>query len=151
MAIYGSHAGLWPTLTALPVVLNHRGLILLMVGVLLVLGWQAHVPMTSDRAIATGLGLGAAGLGLLLRSWLVPLPGEETRPTLSILLRTEGKVFLLLFSTLWLWPPEAVLAPGALALALLAALIIVGILRAIHSSVFDLLGSEPQSKTPVDQ
>jgi hypothetical protein len=151
MAIYGSHAGLWPTLTALPVVLNHRGMILLMVGVLLVLGWQAHVPMTSDRAVATGLGLGAAGLGLLLRSWLAPLPGEETRPLLSTLLRTEGKVLLLLFGTLWLWPPEAVLAPGALALALLTALITVGLLRAIHSTIFDLLGSEPQSKPPVDQ
>jgi hypothetical protein len=151
MAIYGSHAGLWPTLTTLPVVLNHRAMILLMVGVLLLLGWQAHVPMTSDRAIATGLGLGVAGLGLLLRSWLAPLPGEETRPMLSTLLRTEGKVFLLLFGTLWLWPPEALLAPGALALALLTALITVGLLRAIRSSVFDLLGSEPESKTPVDQ
>jgi hypothetical protein len=151
MAIYGSHVGLWPTVTALPVVLNHQGMFLLMVGVFLVLGWQAHVPMTGDRAIATGLGLGAAGLGLLVRYWLAPSPGEETRPLLPSLLRTGGKIFLLLFGTLWLWPPEAVLAPGALALALLAALIIVGLVRAIHSAVFDLIGIEPKSNTPVDE
>ncbi len=144
MAIYGSHAGLWPTITALPVVLNHRAMFLLMVSVFLVLGWQAHVPVTGDRALATGLGLGAAGLGLLVRTWLAPLPGEENRPMLPSLLRTAGKVFLLLFGTLWLWPPEAVLAPGALALALLAALVTVGLLRAIHSTVFDLIESEPK-------
>jgi len=63
---------------------------------------------------------------------------------LPSLLRTAGKVFLLLFGTLWLWPPEAVLAPGALALALLAALVTVGLLRAIHSTVFDLIESEPK-------
>jgi hypothetical protein len=148
-AIYGSHVGLWPTIRALPVVLNHRGMILLMVGVFLVLGWQAHVPVTGDRALATGLGLSAAGIGLLVRSWLAPLPGEETRPIFPTLLRTEAKVFLLLFGTLWLWPPEAVLAPGALALALLAALITVGLLRAIHSTVFDLIGSEPKDTTHV--
>jgi hypothetical protein len=144
---YGSHAGLWPTITALPTVLNHRGIFLLMVGILLVLGWQAHVPLTGDRALATGLGLVAAGLGLLARYWLAPLPEEEIRPILPTLLRIAGKVFLLLFGTLWLWPQEAVLAPEPLALALLAALITVGLLRVIRSTVFDLIGSEPNDRT----
>jgi hypothetical protein len=143
MATYGWHAGLWPTITALPVVVNHRWMFLLMVGVLLTLGWQAHVPLTGERALTTGLGIGAAGLGLLIRSWLAPLPREETRPLLSSLLRTEGKVFLLLFGILWLWPPETVLASDTLALALLAALITVGLVRAIHIIVFDLLEVNP--------
>jgi hypothetical protein len=144
MAIYGYHAGLWPTRTGLPIILNQLGMVLLLVGVLLVLSWQAHVPLTQNRAIATGLGLVAAAPGLLIRYWLVPVPGERVRPMLPTLLRTKGTVFLVLLGTLWLWPAEAVLAPGPLALALLAALMTVGLLRAIRSMLFEFVGTERQ-------
>jgi hypothetical protein len=144
MAIYGYHAGLWPTTTGLPIILNQWGMVLLLVGVLLVLSWQAHVPLTQDRTIATGLGLVAAALGLLVRYWLLPVPGERVRPMLPTLLRTKGSVFLVLLGTLWLWPAEAVLAPDSLALALLTALLTLGLVWAIRSTLFELVGTERQ-------
>jgi len=58
------------------------------------------------------------------------------------LLRKEGKVFLLLLGTLLLWPQEAVLAPGSLAVALLAALVAVLILRIVLYPLFGLIGIE---------
>jgi hypothetical protein len=145
MALYGSQAGVWPTITALPMILNHRGMLLVLVSVLLVLGWQAHVPLSGNRALATGLGLVAAAPGLLVRYWMAPVPGERVRPLLPTLLRTKGTVFLVLLGSLWLWPAEAVLAPEPLALALLATLLTLGLVWAIRSTVFELVGAEGQS------
>jgi len=45
IAVYGYHVGLWPTIAALPAPLNRRGIFLVMTGTLLLLGWQAHVPL----------------------------------------------------------------------------------------------------------
>jgi hypothetical protein len=144
MAIYGYRVGLRPTITALPVVFNRRGMALLMAETLLVLGWQAHVPITGERAVGFGLGLVAAAFAVLAGRWLVSGAGEAVRPALRTLLRTEGRVFLLLLGILWLWPQEAVVAPGTLALALLVALLAVGLLYATRGTIFDLVGMEHQ-------
>jgi hypothetical protein len=83
--------------------------------------------------------------GVLVGRWLAPVPGEVVQSLPQALLRKEGKVFLLLLGTLLLWPQqEAVLAPGSLAVALLAALVAVLILRIVLYPLFGLIGIELQ-------
>lgn len=149
VAIYGYHVGLWPTRTALPMPLSHPRMVLLMAGVLLLLGWQADVSLTWDRATGIGLGLLAAALGVLAGHWLIPMPGAAGRSDFQMLLLMEGRVFLLLLSTLLLWPQEAVLEPEPFGVALLAALVLLALLHTALKAVFELLGIELQSPNHV--
>lgn len=55
-------------------------------------------------------------------------------------MRKERKVLLLLLGTLLLWPQEAVLTPWPVAVALLAALVAMLMLRIVLHPVFYLLG-----------
>jgi hypothetical protein len=151
LSIYGSYAGLWSTSTTLPIILSYRGVFVLMVGVLLVLGWQIHAPVTTERVLTSGLGLAAAGLGVAFSYWLASGTKVDLHTSVPTFFQTARQAALLLLGTLWLWPSEAVLAPGPLALALLAALIIVGLMRAIRRTVFDLIGIDSQSAFFADE
>jgi hypothetical protein len=144
VAVYGDNVGLWPTMAALPAPLNRRGIFLLMAGALLLLSWQAHVPLTVTHVTGIGLGLVAAAVSVLVGRWLAPVPEEVARSLPQALLRKEGKVFLLLLGTLLLWPQEAVLKPWPVAVALLAALVAMLILRIVLYPLFDLIGIEPR-------
>jgi hypothetical protein len=70
------------------------------------------------------------------------MPEDSVQPLPQSLLRKERKVFLLLLGVLLLWPLEAVLTPLPLAVALLAALVIVFILRIVIYQVLDMAGIE---------
>jgi hypothetical protein len=144
MSSYGSYAGLWPTSTTLPIIPSYRGVFILLVGVLLMLGWQLHAPVTTERVLTSGLGLAAVGLGVAFSYWLASGTKADVHASVPTFFQTGWQAALLLLGTLWLWPSEAVLAPGPLALALLAALIIVGLMRAIRRTVFDLMGIDSQ-------
>jgi hypothetical protein len=144
MAVYGYQVDLWPEPTALPSPLNRPAIFWLTAGTFLFLGWQAHMTLTVNRTIGIVLGLVAAAVGVLVGRWLAPLPEEGTQSLPQALLKKEGKVALLLLGTLLLWPVEAVLEPGSLAVALLAALVTIFILRTILYPVLDLLGIEMQ-------
>jgi hypothetical protein len=96
VAVYGYSVGLWPTVAALPAPLNRRGIFLLMAGALLLLGWQAHVPLTVSHAARIGLGMVAAAVGVLLGRWLAPVPEEVARSLPQALLRRRGR-----FSCCW--------------------------------------------------
>jgi hypothetical protein len=144
MAVYGYQVDLWPALAALPSPLNRSAIFWLMAGTFLFLGWQAHMTLTVNRTIGIVLGLVAAAVGVLVGRWLAPIPEEGTQSLPQALLKKEGKVALLLLGTLLLWPVEAVLEPGSLAVALLAALVTIFILRTILYPVLDLLGIEMQ-------
>jgi hypothetical protein len=142
VAVYGYNVGLWPTSEALPAPLNRFGVFVLMAGTFLLLGWQAHVPLTITRIAGIGLGLVAAAIGIVIGRWLVPLPGEVTLPLPQALLRKERKVALLMLGTFLLWPQGAFLEPWALALALLLApAIVFGLCVTLHM-VFDLFEIE---------
>ena len=142
VAVYGYSAGLWPTTATLPTPFNRRGIFLLVAATWLLLGWEAHVPLTPAHVTGISLGIVAAAVGVLIGRWLAPVPGEEAHPLPQALLRKEMKVVLLLLGTLLLWPKEAVLEPWPTAVALLAALVTMLILRIILYPVFDLLGIE---------
>jgi len=113
-----------------------------MAGTWLLLGWQAHVPLTAVHIMGIGLVLVAAAFGVLIGRWLAPMPEDSVQPLPQSLLRKERKVFLLLLGVLLLWPLEAVLTLLPLAVALLSALVIVFILRIVIYQVFDMAGIE---------
>jgi hypothetical protein len=142
VAVYGYNVGLWPSSEEFPAPLNRFGVFVLMAGAFLLLGWQAHVPLTITRIAGIGLGLVAAAIGVLIGRWLVPLPDEVTVPLPLALLRKERKVALLMLGTFLLWPQGAFLEPWSLALALLLSLMTMFGLRVMLSLVFDLFEIE---------
>jgi hypothetical protein len=113
-----------------------------MAGTWLLLGWQAHVPLTAVHITSIVLVLVAAAFGVLVGRWLDPMPENSVQPLPQALLRKQGKVFLLLLGVLLLWPQEAVLTFFPLAVALLAALVIIIILRIVIYQVLDMAGIE---------
>jgi hypothetical protein len=147
VAVYGYSAGLWVTQAELPVPLNQPAIFVLMTGAFLLLGWQAHAPLTIFHVLGIGLSVVAAAIGVLLGRLL--LPAQESWPdsssrmgALRALWRKERKVVLLLLGTLLLWPQQATLEPLTLAVALVAAFVTLAILRVMLYPVFDLLGVE---------
>lgn len=178
VAVYGYNAGLWPDEEMLPAPLSHLGVFALMVGVFLLLGWQAHVPLTTPRGLGIVLGTLAAAIGILVGRQLAPVPAtlpsslaRKAKPSVpassrlgqdgarqagqvtelgavqfvrQALFKKERKVFLLLLGTLLLTPQEAILEPWSLAVALLAALVVVLVLRILLIPIFELFGIERQ-------
>jgi hypothetical protein len=142
VAVYGYNVGLWPNSEEFPAPLNRFGVFVLMAGAFLLLGWQAHVPLTISRIAGVGLGLVAAAVGIVIGRWLVPLPEEETLPLPQALLRKERKVALLMLGTFLLWPSGAVLELWPLAWALLWAMVTMFGLRIMPYLVFDLFEIE---------
>ncbi len=140
VASYSFSVGLWPTEETRPAPLNHWGLFALLAGIWLLLGWQAHVPITVAHVSGIGLGLVAAAAGVLVARWLDPMPEDSVQPLPQALLRKQGKVFLLLLGVLLLWPQEAVLTIVPLAVALFAALVGILILRLVIFEILDLVG-----------
>jgi hypothetical protein len=113
-----------------------------MAGTWLLLGWQAHVPLTAVHITGIGLVLVAAAFGVLVGRWLDPMPEASVQPLPQALLRKQGRVFLLLLGVLLLWPQEAMLTLFPLAVALLAALMIIFILRIVIYQILDMAGVE---------
>jgi hypothetical protein len=142
VASYSYSVGLWSSKEDWPAPLNQGWVFMLMAGTWLLLGWQAHVPLTAVNLLGIVLVLVAAAIGVLVGRWLDPLPEFPIQPLPQSLVRKEGKVFLLMLGVLLLWPLEAVLNLLPLAVALLAALIIILILRIVIYQVFDIVGIE---------
>lgn len=142
VAVYGYNVRLWPTTEALPALLDHRGIFLLLAATWLLLGWEAHVPLTAAHLTGIGLGMVAAAVGLLAAHHLAPVPGEPAQSLPQALLRKELLIFLLLSGTLLLWPQNVALEPWLLAVALLAALLTLFILRIVLYRLFNLVGIE---------
>ena len=142
VASYSYSVGLWPTKEEWPAPLNQGVVFVLMAGTWLLLGWQAHVPLTTVHITGIGLVLVAAAFGVLVGRWFDPIPEASVQPLPQSLLRKEAKVFLLLLGVLLLWPQNAVLTILPLAVALLAALVIIFILRVVIYQVLDMAGIE---------
>ena len=142
VAVYGYNVGLWPTMATLPAPLNRLGVFVGMTGAFLLLGWQAHVPLTAAHITGISLSVVAAVVGLLVVRRVAPVSGGTAQSLPQVLLRKEGKVLLLLSGALLLWPQKVVLDPWPLAVALLAALLALLILRLVLYPVFDLMGIE---------
>jgi hypothetical protein len=142
VGIYGYSVGLWPTAAALPEPLCRREVFTALIATWMLMGWQAHVPMTVSHAAEIGLGTLGAFIGLIIGRRVYPVSEGASYALPRALLRKEQKVFLLLSGTLLLWPQEAELATRPLLVALLAALVTVTLLRVIIYPVFEMLGIE---------
>jgi hypothetical protein len=142
VASYSYSVGLWPTKEDWPAPLNQGWVFMLMAGTWLLLGWQAHVPLTAVHITGIGLVLLAAAFGVLVGRWLAPMPEASVQPLPQSLLHKERKIFLLLLGVLLLWPQETILTLLPLAVALLAALVIIFILRILIYQVLDMAGIE---------
>ncbi len=142
VAVYGYNVGLWPTAAALPALLDHRGIVLPLAAAWLLLGWEAHVPLTAAHLTGIGLGIVAAAVGLLATHHLAPVPVDPAQSLPQALLRKELQVFLLLSGALLLWPQNVALEPWLLATAMLVALLSLFILRIVLHSLFSLVGAE---------
>ena len=142
VASYSYSLGLWPSKEDWPAPLNQGWVFVLMAGTWLLLGWQAHVPLIRVHNSGIGLILVAAAFGVLLGRWLTPIPEVSVQPLAQSLFRKEGKVFLLLLGVLLLWPQEAVIILLPLGVALLAALVIIFVLRIVIYQVLDMVGIE---------
>ncbi|MFC1879208.1 hypothetical protein ACFLZW_04785 [Chloroflexota bacterium] len=136
VASYSYSVGLWPTKEEWQAPLNQGWFFVLLAGTWLLLGWQAHVPLMPVHITGIGLALVAAAASVLVGRRLAPMP--EARPLLQLLLYEEGKVFLLLLGVFLLWPLETVLPILHLAMALVAALVIIFILRILIYQIFYL-------------
>lgn len=142
VASYSHSVGFWPTKEEWPTPLNQGWVFMIMAGTWLLLGWQAHVPLTAVHITGIGLVLVAAAFGVLVGRWLAPMPEASVQPLPQSLFHKEGKIFLLLLGSLLVWPLEAVLTLLPLAVALLAALMIILIVRIVIYQVLDMAGIE---------
>jgi len=140
VASYSFSMGLWPTKEAWPAPLNRDWIFLLMAGSWLLLGWQAHVPLTTVHATGIGFVLVASAFGVLAGRYIAPMPESLAQPLRQALIRKQGKVFLLLLGVILMWPQEAVLTLVPLAVALVAALVVILILRSVINQVFYMAG-----------
>ena len=144
VASYSSSQGLWPTKNEWPAPLDNGWIFALIAGAWLLLGWQAHVPLTPVHVTGIGFVLVAAALGILASRWLAPLPESLAQPVPKSLIRKEGKVLLLVLGVFLMWPQEAILTLVPLAVALFAALVVIFILRIVIYQVFEMAGIKLQ-------
>jgi hypothetical protein len=141
-AVYGLHTGVWPDEDSLPSPLNRIGAFWMLAGAWVLLGWQAHVPLTGTRIVGIGFSLVAVGVGVLAVRWLAPPHQNETRSPWNRLWLKERKVFLLVGGKLLLWSPDITLEPLAVAVALLGSVVVIGLLRYVLYPFFQLIGVE---------
>lgn len=153
VAVYGLHVRLWPDAETLPAPLNQPAVFALLATVFLVLGWQAHVPVTVNHALGISLGLIAAMVGIFVARLVAPLPAGTAQPLAQALLQKGRKVVLLLLGTFLLWPKEAILTAGPVAVALAGALLAVLLMRLLPPAVLSLadLGSDSPRPATEDQ
>jgi len=94
--------------------------------------------------------VGVLGAVALSRTWLKATQTPRLRPWPQALAATGWRTALLLGTTLLLWPLDAVVQPAPLALALLAALLSLALLRFATTPLLDLyanLGLLPEDET----
>lgn len=150
IAVFGAARGLWPRPEDLPTPLSQPVVFALMSLTFLFLGWQAHVQLTPADVWGTLLAVvGVLGAVALSRTWLKATQTPRLRPWPQALAATGWRTALLLGTTLLLWPLDAVVQPAPLALALLAALLSLALLRFATTPLLDLyanLGLLPEDE-----
>ena len=133
---YGAKHGLWPDGRIRPAPLNSVPIFSLAVVALAFVGWQTHIPLTPVLLLEVGLGL----LITVFVVWVSRLLRSPAFCADSSFTRAIGRVALLLFPALLLWPREALLDPWPLAFALIAANLAVAGTHFMLTPLLDLYG-----------
>lgn len=137
VATYGYSVGLWITPQDIPVPSNTPFFLYLSAGVWLTLGWQAHAVVNPSNLLAIPVALAIITLSILIIRKIAPISTENRWLRL---LRKEARMLLLLLGSMLLWPQHAFLTTISVEIALLAALVLIVLLRAFVRPFFDLLG-----------
>jgi CBS domain-containing protein len=115
--VYGSRRGLWTSGDLQPRPFDSRPIFGAAVAALAFFGWQTHVALTLPLLLEVGLGLVIVGIVVWLGRSVKAAAFSIDRPLVKVL----GRASLLLLPALLLWPRQALLDPGPLALALVVA------------------------------
>ena len=143
LTTYSYSTGKWTATDEIPFLLNNTWIFALLAGAWLFMSWQAHVPVTQEQLIASGVGVTAAALSILIRRiYQISTRNYSGRSFLNEFFRKERKVLLLILGALLVWPRQAVLDSLPLVTALIAAFVLILILRIALDSVFELMGVE---------
>lgn len=137
VAIYGYSIGLWYTPKSIPVPANTPFFFYLASIVWITLGWQAHTSV--DIAGVGGIlaAMTVITIGVLIARRIAPISTENRGLRL---LRKEIRVFLLLFGSVLFWPKQAFLSTVSVEIGLVAAVLLVILLRYAIHPIFDLMG-----------
>lgn len=143
LTTYSYSTGKWSAPDEIPFLLNSTWVFAFMSGSWLLMSWQAHVPVTQEQLIAAGVGVIAAALSILIRSiYQISTMNYSSRSFFNEFFRKERKVLLLILGALLVWPRQSVLDPLTLVTALIAAFVLILILRIALDPIFELMGVE---------
>jgi hypothetical protein len=141
IAVYGYSSGLWRQVSDMPVFFKKNWSLVILGLVWLLLGWEAHVVLTAGLVLSLVAGLAMIPLGLWLVTRLFPSIAAAPHPQASTTLTVQQYLasLMLIAGLLFLWPPELVLDTTQVEVALLTALVMVGILRLLLPVLFEML------------
>lgn len=137
VATYGYSIGLWQTQKSIPVPSNTPFFFYLASTVWITLGWQAHTSV--DLAGIDGIlaAMAVITIGILVVRKIAPVSTENRWLRLA---RKEIRVLLLLFGSVLFWPKQAFLTTVDVEIALVAAVLLVLLIRYSIQPIFDLMG-----------
>lgn len=137
VATYGYSIGIWYRQKDIPVPANTPFFFYLFAGMWLALGWQAHTSMEAASLAGVPIVLGVITLAIFAIRRIAPISKENRWVRLFL---KEIGVLLLLAGSLLLWPRGAYLTTLSVEIALVAAVLLVIILREIIKPIFDFIG-----------
>ena len=137
VAIYGYSIGLWYSQKSIPVPSNTPFFFYLGSVIWITLGWQAH---TSVEIVEFGgilVAMAVITIGVLIVWRIAPISTENRGLRL---VRKEIRVLLLLFGSVLFWPKQAFLTTVSVEIALVAAVLLIILLRYSIQPIFELMG-----------
>jgi hypothetical protein len=137
VAAYGYSTRLWPSQADLPAPGQTTLFFILGSSVWLLLGWQAHIEVSTVDLSGIAVAMLVITLGILVIRNQVPLDGMNRWLRL---LRKEVRVLLLLMGASFYWPKEAALTALNVEIALAAAVLLIFSMREAIKPIFELFG-----------
>lgn len=137
VSTYGYSIGLWYSTKSIPVPSDTPFFFYLSALLWVLLGWQAHTQLDPSSFGGIAAVLVVIALGVIVVRWLAPVQVESRW---LLLARKEVRVALLLFGGLLFWPREAFLTTISVEIALVAAVVLIVLLRYSLQPIFDMMG-----------
>lgn len=137
VSTYGYSIGLWYSAKSIPVPSDTPFFFYLSALLWVLLGWQAHTQLDPSSFGGIAAVLVVIALGVIVVRWLAPVQVESRW---LLLARKEVRVALLLFGGLLFWPREAFLTTISVEIALVAAVVLIVLLRYSLQPIFDMMG-----------
>jgi len=147
VSTYGFSIGLWLRQKDVPVPSNIPFFFFLSSGIWILLGWQAHTSAEPSSLNGILPVLAVITISILVIRKIAPISTERRWVRL---LRKETGVLLLLIGSILFWPRQAFLSTISVEIALVAAVLLIFLLRASIKPLFDLLGIQLSWPTEIE-